>query len=119
MSIDQLGRVIVGSGHFIERAPGVLEMTTRVAVGAGHFVGTIGRIAQNITHVAKEADRAIGKIFLAVKNGAPPGDASTNVPGFWDTEKNIDVPNPDPQGTLDYHDRFDGLPDWFGVPDKD
>lgn len=41
MSIDGLGRIIVGSGHFIEKAPGIIEITQKVVVGGGHFVNGI------------------------------------------------------------------------------
>lgn len=41
MSIDGLGRIIVGSGHFVEKAPGIIEMTQKVVVGGGHFVNGI------------------------------------------------------------------------------
>jgi hypothetical protein len=120
MSIDQLGRVIVGSGHFVERAPDMIEMTTKIVVGAGHIGPGIGRIAQNITHLAREADLALGKIFKVITKGKDPAEeAARNVPSFWDTEKNIDIPNPDPQGLLEPADRWEGLPSWFGVPDKD
>lgn len=36
MSVDAFGRVIVGAGHFIERAPQIIEAGQRIVVGAGH-----------------------------------------------------------------------------------
>ena len=50
MSVDSLGRVIVGSGHFIERAPGIIAQFTHVAVRSGHMV--------HIQHVSQQVQAA-------------------------------------------------------------
>ena len=58
MSVDALGRVIVGSGHFIERAPQILDAAQRIVVGSGQYQFVSNAVARTQTFAQSTGDAA-------------------------------------------------------------
>lgn len=71
MSIDSLGRVIVGSGHFVEAAPGIINNIARVVVGAGHQYDMIYNAVQHGRDVANNVDHYVNWTRRVVDDRIP------------------------------------------------
>jgi hypothetical protein len=77
MSIDTLGRVIVGSGHFVERAQGVIAQVSNVGVGGGHY-HHLSNAVQQVQQLAYDADQTAGRWIRTVEYESRGGAADAN-----------------------------------------
>lgn len=90
MSIDSLGRVVVGSGHFADQAPRVMENISRFSGEERNFT-RIENGARNVWASVKRVDKVLGEKLYDMRFPENSGMHVEKNPGrFVGTLKRID-----------------------------